>query len=143
VPLELLHGSEVLLGSGASGLHDFVLRVHEGPSGRAQSNIDGEFWTTKNKDLKLVYLLGFMDGRNEGANEAAGALGTPILNPRLAKLASNITAGQVLDGLDDFYKDYRNARILVRDAIEYVFMEAGGQDGSKLLILLRQQAAKP
>lgn len=84
-----------------------------------------------------------MDGRNEGANEAAGALGTPILNPRLAKLASNITAGQVLDGLDDFYKDYRNARILVRDAIEYVFMEAGGQDGSKLLILLRQQAAKP
>jgi hypothetical protein len=113
------------------------------PSGRAQSNIDGEFWTTKNKDLKAVYLLGFMDGRNEGANEASAALGTTILDPRLAKLASNISVGQMLDGLDDFYKDYRNARIPVRHAFEYVFMEAGGQDGSKLLIFLRQQAAKP
>jgi hypothetical protein len=120
-----------------------ILFLMLAPSGQAQSDWDGQFWTTKNKDLKLVYIMGFIDGRNEGANQAAGALGTTILDPRVAKLASNITAGQVLDGLDDFYKDYRNARILVRHAIEYVVMEAGGEDGSKLLKLLRQQAAKP
>jgi hypothetical protein len=113
------------------------------PSGQAQSDWDSQFWTAKSKDLKLVYIMGFIDGRSEGTNEAAGALGTTILDPRVSKLASKITAGQMLDGLDDFYKDYRNARILVRHAIEYVAMEAEGKDGSKLLQYMRQEAAKP
>jgi hypothetical protein len=113
------------------------------PSARGQSNWDGQFWTTKTRDLRLVYVSGFFDGRNEGINEAAGALGTNIYDPKISKLASKVTAGQIVDGLDEFYKDYRNARILVRHAIEYVMMEAEGQDGSKLLQYLRQQAAKP
>jgi hypothetical protein len=108
------------------------LMVFTAPTARSQGSWDGDFWKTKGRDLKLVYVTGFVDGRNEGANEVAGALGTSILDPKIAKLASKVTVGQIVDGLDEFYQDYRNARILVRYAIEYVVMEAQGEDGSSL-----------
>jgi hypothetical protein len=113
------------------------------PIARAQGSWDGNFWKTKSRDLKLVYVTGFFDGRNEGVNEAAGALGTSIHDPKIAKLATKVTLGQIVDGLDEFYKDYRNARILVRHAIEYVVMEAQGEDGSQLLQFMRKEAAQP
>lgn len=108
----------------------------------AQGSWDGEFWKTKSRDLKVVYATGFVDGRNEGVNEAAGALGTNVFDPKIATLASKVTVGQIVDGLDEFYEDYRNARILVRHAIEYVVMEAQGEDGSQLLQFRRKQAAQ-
>jgi len=52
----------------------------------AQSQFDGDFWLTMSKDTKLLYVVGFVDGRNHGVNEAADALGTKIDDPRLAKL---------------------------------------------------------
>jgi hypothetical protein len=109
---------------------------------QGQSSFDGDFWKTKSRDVKLVYVLGFVDGRNEGLNQAASALGTSISDPKIAKLASNTTVGQIVDGLDEFYKDYRNGRILIRDAIEYVLMEANGEDGSDLLKFTRKKAAE-
>jgi hypothetical protein len=132
---EMLHARvsaflSILVILGAAGAH-------------GQSNLDGDFWKIKNRDLKLVYVTGFVDGRNEGLNAAAGALGTNISNPKIAKLASEVTVGQIVDGLDEFYKDYRNARILMRHAIEYVLMEAQGEDGSQLLQYMRKQAAQP
>jgi hypothetical protein len=103
-----------------------------------QSQFDGDFWVPKSKDLKILYVVGFVDGRNDGINDAAKALGTDIYNPKISKLASNVTVGQIVDGLDEFYKDWRNRKILLRHAMEYVQDEAQGKDDSDLLRFLRQ-----
>ncbi len=75
------------------------------------------------------------------ADDAAGAFQTTVLDPRLSSLASRVTVGQIVEGLDEFYKDWRNTRIRIRDAIEYVLMEAKGKDGRELLRFLRKDAA--
>lgn len=108
----------------------------------AQSDFDGDYWKRKTRDEKTMYLVGFVDGRNLGINEAASALQVSLSESRLASLNSRITVGQLLDGLDDFYRDWRNTKIRIREALEYVTMEAQGKDGTKLLLLMRQEAAK-
>src|ERR1700722_4184936 len=99
---------------------------------QAQSDFDGDFWLPRTKDAKIMYVVGFIDGRNDGINDAAEALGTKVDDPRVAKLASEITVGQIVDGVDEFYKDWRNRKVLLRHAMEYVEDEAKGKDDSKL-----------
>jgi len=108
----------------------------------AQSDFDGDFWIPRTKDAKLMYVVGFVDGRNDGINDAADALGTKIDDPRVSKLGSAITVGQLIDGLDEFYKDWRNRKVLLRDAIQYVEDEANGKDDSKLLLVMRQRGSE-
>lgn len=86
----------------------------------------------------MLYVVGFVDGRNHGINDAAEALGTKIDDPRISKLASKVTVGQIFDGVDDFYKDWRNRKVLLRHAMEYVLDEAQGKDDSALLLYMRQ-----
>ena len=50
---------------------------------------------------------------------------------------------QIVDGLDEFCEDYRNARILVHYTVEYVVTEARGEDSSQLLQFMRKQAPQP
>jgi hypothetical protein len=98
---------------------------------------------TKTKDAKILYVVGFVDGRNHGINEAADAFGTKLDDPRLSKLASEVTVGQIIDGADEFYKDWRNRKVLLRHAMEYVMDEAQGKDDSKLLLFMRQLDSEP
>ena len=42
------------------------------------------------------------------------------------KYLLNVTAGQVRDGLNNFYEDYRNRKIMVSDAIWLVLQSIGG-----------------
>jgi hypothetical protein len=76
----------------------------------AQSQFNRDFWIPKTKDAKILYVVGFVDGRNHGINEAAEAFNTEIDDPRLSKLASEVTVGQMIDGVDEFYKDWRTGR---------------------------------
>jgi hypothetical protein len=108
----------------------------------AQSDFDGDFWIPKTKELKILYVVGFVDGRNDGINEAAEALGAKIDDPRLSKLASEVTAGQTVDGVDEFYKDWRNRKVLLRDAMQYAMDEAQGKDDSNLLLSMRQRGSE-
>jgi hypothetical protein len=48
----------------------------------AQSDFDGDFWITKTDVVKLTYVLGFVDGWNEGINDAAEAVGTDLRGPK-------------------------------------------------------------
>src|ERR1017187_5917650 len=64
----------------------------------AQSQFDGDFWIPRTQDGKMLYVVGFVDGRNHGINDAAEALGTKIDDPRISKLASKVTVGQIFDG---------------------------------------------
>jgi len=107
-------------------------------SAHPQSEFDGDFWLSKSKDAKILYVVGFVDGRNHGINEAEEALGTKVEDPRLSKLASQVTVGQIVDGVDELYKDWRNRKVLLRHAMEYVVDEAQGKDDSKLLLFMRQ-----
>jgi hypothetical protein len=112
-------------------------------SSHAQSDFDGDFWITKTDVVKLMYVLGFVDGRNDGINDAAEAVGTDLKDPRISKLASEVTVKQMVDGVDDLYKDWRNRKILLRDAMQYVEDEASGKDDSKLLLVMRQRGSAP
>jgi hypothetical protein len=109
----------------------------------AQSQFDGDFWIPSTKDAKIFYVVGFVDGRNHGINEAADALNTKLADPRLSKLASEVTVGQIVDGVDEFYKGWRNRKVLLRHAMEYVMDEAQGKDDSKLLLFMRQLDSEP
>lgn len=108
----------------------------------AQSDFDGDFWIPKNQAVKLSYVSGFVDGRNDGINDLAEVLGIKIDDPRVSKLGSSITVGQIVDGVDEFYKDWRNRKVLLRDAMQYVGDEANGKDDSKLLLFMRQRGAE-
>ncbi len=109
----------------------------------AQSQFDGDFWIPKTEDVKMLYVVGFIDGRSHGINEAADAFNTKIDDPRLSKLASEVTVGQIVDGVDEFYKDWRNRKVILRHAMEYVMDEAQGKDDSKLLLFMRQLDSEP
>jgi hypothetical protein len=109
----------------------------------AQSDFDGDFWISKTDAIKLTYVLGFVDGRNDGIGAAAEAVGTTVNDPRLSKLSSEATVGQIVDGVDDFYKDWRNRKVLLRHAMQYVEDEAQGKDDSKLLLFMRQSDSAP
>ena len=53
--------------------------------------------------------------------------------PEVAMLSySNLRAGQLVEGLDEFYKDFRNKNILVDVAIRYVKDELRGKTGKEL-----------
>ena len=108
-------------------------------SAHAQSDFDGDFWTTKTYAIKVTYVLGFVDGRSHGINDAAEALGTNLQDPRISKLAFEVTVGQIVDGADEFYKDWRNRKVILRHAMQYVLDEAQGKDDSELLLSMRKQ----
>jgi hypothetical protein len=69
-------------------------------------------------------------------------LGATIADPRVSKLGSKITTSQMVDGVDEFYKDWRNRKVLLRDAMQYVEDEANGKDDSKLLLVMRQRGSE-
>ncbi len=64
-------------------------------SAHAQSDFDGDFWITKTQAIKLTYVVGFVDGRSHGINDAAEAVGTNLQDPRISRLASQVTVGQI------------------------------------------------
>ena len=117
-----------------------VLILYVAPGACAQSSWNGAYWKTKLRDFKVLYVVGFVDGRNDGVNQAVAAVGTTLSDSNIKKLDSKITVGQIVDGLDDFYGDERNSNILVRDAIDYVLLQKQGNDGSQLLRWMQKRA---
>jgi hypothetical protein len=76
---------------------------------------------------KANYAVGFFDGMDLGSrfsywsfvHEDGKCMGKAIdsYNSMSDKFLNNVTAGQLADGLDNFYADYRNRRIRVADAV--------------------------
>lgn len=101
-------------------------------TGFALTTLNGNDWIRRSIDFKLMYLLGYIDGRNRGIIEALEIVSPEILlklkdDPRISSLDTNITVGQILDGVNTFYSDYRNRVILVYDAILIITDEAMGK----------------
>lgn len=133
-------------------------------SGAGQADelrIDGSWWNAKTKSQKIVYILGFVDGlvytqklfgtalMLAGADpqtdkwspdralitEQAGK----IANNQIHRDFSNTTAGQLMEGLDKIYSDYRNTGIQVQEAIIVVVRSIDGTSDDDIVKLLERK----
>jgi hypothetical protein len=118
---------------------------------------DGNWWRDKDDIAKLDYVIGIFDGMELGHDftfwdiEGAKEKGSSCLDQALSsyskfsgKFFANVTSSQIADGLDVFYKDYRNRSIRVYDAIWVVANNIAGTPQEKIDKLtenLRKNAA--
>jgi hypothetical protein len=98
----------------------------------AQSEFDGNNWVGWHVDLRLLYFVGWVDGRSHGINAGVKAIDPaappdPRKDPRLTSLGSKVTVRQMVDGTDNFYANFRNRVIPVRFAADVVWDEATGR----------------
>lgn len=103
---------------------------------------DGYKWERLSESGKLGYVIGFMEGVSQVIPEVSYVLAfqeatmkDKTEKPSYIKIytsfslgfdLSGITVGQFMSGLDNFYKDYRNKRILVSEAIWITKLEMKG-----------------
>ena len=117
---------------------------------------DGNWWNRQTAGFRLFYVLGFIDGMALGhafsvpdapASAGAGRVHDPVVaaqrtyKERSERYFSNITAGQIADSLDDFYRDARNRSVLLADAFDIVLRSLKGEDVDKLVQARRSSAA--
>ena len=98
---------------------------------------DGDWWRSVDRVNKAYYLAGFVDGtqlarrfsgnpqNDQDAKDVSARPATPFGENR-AKYLGHTTNIQLTDGLDTFYGDARNRRILVSDAAWVVLNQIAG-----------------
>jgi hypothetical protein len=115
--------------------------------------INGFWWKEQDALAKYGYVVGYVDATTQAfavmpaIQQEAKMKQTPELQGLLEANFdyNNIAFGQFVDGMNKFYDDFRNMRINVRDAMNYVKNEVKGVDPAKqetTLLLLRKWAAK-
>ena len=123
-------------------------------------NHNGYWWVDQPRIFKLGFVTGFamaMTGNSDaavlrclaakegGAEKASGEdWKACTLTPAVVMLNySGLRTGQLVDGVDEFYKDFRNKNILVDVALRYVKDELRGMTDKELqdeLATFRQSA---
>lgn len=103
-----------------------------------ESRRDGNWWLQLTQEIRVFYVLGLFDGVNLGCNFAHWKwAGVPDKNISiLDSLEScrdyrktylgNVTAGQLRDGLNEFYKDFKNRHIVIDGAAWLVLNQISG-----------------
>ncbi len=90
------------------------------------SRRDGNWWLEQTSLLKASYITGFFDGTNLGHqfsswkcldDKACLDKVTESYQFYAHKYTKDVTNIQLADGLDVFYKDYRNRKIRVENAV--------------------------
>lgn len=102
---------------------------------------DGNWWRQQTQIVKLVYVVGFFDGMELGNkfsywkftkdDEFLGKV-MASYSEYNQKYFSNVTSGQIVDGLNELYNDFKNRRILVHDAVWLVANGIAGTPEGKL-----------
>ena len=94
---------------------------------------DGNWWVGQSDMFKLSYVLGLLDGVTLGRDFAVRGLSVDAMKSTLDRftdnqqlLISNVTVGQVVAGLNDFYQDYKNRKIESVFATEVVLEGTAG-----------------
>jgi len=112
---------------------------------------NGYWWLKQTRSLKLGWVVGFVDGSEAVRTGVTGAcpeqasswVQTTAQDESAAKVCNNnqdlnrfkppnATYGQVIDGLDHFYADYRNKTMTLAPATFYVYLELSGAPQSAL-----------
>ena len=94
---------------------------------------DGSWWLGLPADLKLGYVMGFIDS-DAHTYARLLATGDAKASPTQRNFLNwtGVSVKQVSDGLDAFYKDFRNKGIEVQFGIDYVKLEIQGADQQTL-----------
>jgi hypothetical protein len=115
---------------------------------------DGNWWNMMSTSQKNNYVIGFFDGMDMGvflgepsiivagkASEAKVAE-LQVIQKRYdaaaKKYFENVTKGQVVDGLDEFYKDFKNRSITAIWGIHIVVHQIAGEDMDSYIIARRR-----
>jgi hypothetical protein len=102
---------------------------------------DGNWWKEQAHSDKIMYMVGFFDGMDLGRQFSFWKnIDDKVCAPKIVdsyefyndKYLKNVTNGQPVDGLDDFFKDYRNRRIRVNNAAWLVLNAIAGTPQAEL-----------
>jgi hypothetical protein len=108
---------------------------------------DGDWWKSVDRVNKAYYLAGFVDGtrlasrfsgnapNDQDAKDVSARPATPFAENR-TKYLGHVTNIQLTDGLDTFYSDARNRRILVSDAAWVVLNQIAGSPEAETQALI-------
>ena len=114
--------------------------------GQTNQRRDGNWWLSLTEEFRLKYIVGFFDGMDLGRDFSIWKwlrASNKALDPCLDKVAEsyseynekylkNVTNGQLVDGLDNFYSDYRNRRITLKNAVWLVVNGIAGTPQDQL-----------
>jgi hypothetical protein len=92
---------------------------------------DGNWWRKQNDSFKVGVIIGFARGEEVGQLNAARTFRLAHGDDRCVSAVtdhvlkakgtfSNTTVGQIIDGVETFYADYRNRTIWFHSAIQFV-----------------------
>jgi hypothetical protein len=115
---------------------------------------DGNWWNTLPPAAKSYYILGALDGTSLGSaftyppvvevngketpnSAAARNKAADLFDANAMRYIANLKAGQIRDGLDEFYKDFRNRAIMLRGALEVVLRQIAGEDVNQMVMAFR------
>ena len=106
---------------------------------KGEDRRDGNWWRGHDRQTKVAFVTGFFDGMALGnkfsywrqANAASSAEATKSYNAMVAQYLSNVTSGQLVDGLEGFYGDFRNRRIRIDNAVWLVLNQIDGMPAAK------------
>jgi hypothetical protein len=109
----------------------------------AQDNTrrDGNWWREQTPSGKITYMTGFFDGMGLGHNFAYwNNVNDKVCAPKIVgsydfysdKFLKEVTNIQLADGLDEFYKDYRNRSIRISDGVWLVLNSIAGTPQAEL-----------
>jgi hypothetical protein len=118
---------------------------------------DGNWWVDEDRASKLNYVTGFFDGMDLGNRFSYWGLEDDPKSVTAAKVIgsyssyskkylSEVTNGQLVDGLDKLYSDYRNRRIDVMGAVWLVVNGIAGKPEAEMQKLIenwRKNAIPP
>jgi hypothetical protein len=105
---------------------------------------DGNWWLTLTRSSKLDYIVGYFDGMLLGKNFCVWGIddsdkknncdyeAITSFSDYYKKYFLNVTNFQIVDGLDEFYSDYRNRRIEILGGIWLVVNGIAGTPKDKL-----------
>jgi hypothetical protein len=115
-----------------------------GASGRSADKIkvDGSYWEQLTEKEKVAYIVGYVDGRDDGYKQGKyqallavidvpGVRGAPSEKAAaLSDSSSGIpyTFGQLVDGIDACYKDFRNRLLQVSTCYKWAVDGIQGKD---------------
>jgi hypothetical protein len=106
---------------------------------------DGNWWLMQSPLFEVAFVSGFFDGMDLGydfsfwgiqKNDPALAKVAGSYSEYASKFAAGLTAGQLSDGLDSFYSDYRNRRIPIVGAVWLVLNGIPGTTESTLQTMI-------
>jgi hypothetical protein len=103
---------------------------------------DAYWWAQQSDTFKLGWVIGYTSAKENdllfissscmGMKFAAGDNKGPCEHPGMTMNFDNVTMGQFVEGIDAFYKDFRNKQLSVFQAIAYAKDQVQGLPQAEL-----------